>query len=96
MDMRLNTFLPTFSRNLCYRLSFFLDYFKINSFFLIFIGVELIYNVVLVSGIEQSESYIYIYTHISMSMYVSVYACIHIYMSPFFSDSFPIDVTTEY
>ena len=83
MDMRLNTFLPTFSRNLCYRLSFFLDYFKINSFFLIFIGVKLIYNVVLVSGIEQSESYIYIYTHIyvcqcmCVSMHVYIYICLH-------------------
>ena len=31
-----------------------------NSYFIIFIGVELIFNAVLVSGIEQSGSVIYI------------------------------------
>ena len=38
-------------------------------FFLIFIGVELIYNVLLVSGIHQSESVIHI--HISTLFYIS-------------------------
>ena len=33
-----------------------------NSYFIIFIGVELIFNAVLVSGIEQSGSIIYIST----------------------------------
>ena len=36
---------------------------------LIFIGIELIYNVVLVSGVPQSESVIHI--HISVLFYIS-------------------------
>ena len=47
------------------------------SFFLtFFIGVELIYSVVLVSGVQQSESFMYTY--------------IYVYVHPFFLDSFPI------
>ena len=33
-------------------------------YFLIFIGVQLIYNIVLVSAIQQSESVLYIYIHL--------------------------------
>ena len=52
------------------------------SFFLtFFIGVELIYSVVLVSGVQQSESYIYIHMHIFIHS---------------FSDTFPILVITVY
>ena len=41
------------------------------------IGVQLIYNVVLLSGVQQSESVISVHIH-------------------FFSDSFPVQVITEY
>ena len=51
------------------------------SFFLtFFIGVELIYSVVLVSGVQQSESFMYTY--------------IYVYVHPFFLDSFPIFFST--
>ena len=50
-------------------------------FLKIFIGVQLIYNVVFVSGVQQSESVIH--THIST-------------LFLFFLDSFPIEVITEY
>ena len=51
----------------------------IISFFNIFIGVELIYNVMLVSGIQQSDS-------------VYIYIRIHIHS---FSDPFPLQVITK-
>ena len=59
-------------------LSFFKNFLflKVILFFN-YIGVKLTYNVVLVSGVKQSESVIYIYMH-------SI------------SDSFPIQVITEY
>ena len=44
-------------------LPLFYTFLHILNFFKIFIGVELIYNVVLVSGVQQSESVIHI--HIS-------------------------------
>ena len=38
------------------------SFFSIKFFIFIFIGVELIYNIVLVSGVHQSESVIHIHT----------------------------------
>ena len=45
------------------------------------------YNVVLVSGIQQSDSviYIYIYTYIYICIYTYVYVYIHTFFFIFFS-----------
>ena len=50
-----------------------------NRFFwlLCFIGVELIYNVVLVSGVQHSDSDIHIY----VCMYMCVCVCVYIYIN---------------
>ena len=53
-------------------------------FELIFIRVQLIYNVVLVSSVQQSESVIHIYTY---QLYIYIYSLL---------DSFPLSVITEY
>ena len=37
--------------------------------FLIFIGIQLIYNIMLVSAVQQSESVLYTYTHIHTHTY---------------------------
>ena len=50
-------------------------------YLLFFIEVQLTYNG-LVSGVQHSDSVIYIYTYI----YVYIYMCVYIY---YFSDSFP-------
>ena len=51
-----------------------------GNFFLI-IEVQLIDNVVLVSGVQQSEIYIYIHTHIythtDIHTYIHTHTCIH-------------------
>ena len=54
-----------------------------------YIGVKLTYNVVLVSGVKQSESVIYIHTQ------THTHTHIYVYMHSI-SDSFPIQVITEY
>ena len=48
-----------------------------------FIEVQLIYNAVLVSGVQHSNSVIHIYVHICVCEYIYMY----IYS---FSDSFPL------
>ena len=51
-------------------------------FFNLSVSVVGFYNVVLVSGVQQSDSVIYMYTH----------TCVCV----FFSDSFPLQVITGY
>ena len=50
------------------------SYLLVNSFFLIFIEIQLIYNIVLVSDIRQGDSAIYIYKH--------TYICIVLHYLP--------------
>ena len=70
---------------------FLLNIFKIE--------VQLIYNVVLVSGIQQSDPdiyiYVYMYIHIKTHTYIHVYIYTYIYTHTF-SDSFPLQVTAKY
>ena len=67
------------------RFTFFNDFLKIE--------VQLIYNVVLVSGVQQSDSvlYIYIHTHIHICIHTCICICICS-----FSDSFPLQVIIRY
>ena len=46
-------------------------------YFLIFIGVQLIYNAVLISGVQQCKSYIYIYIHIYTHTYTHTHTHTH-------------------
>ena len=52
---------------------------KLN--FLVFIKVELNYNIVTISAVQQSDSiiYIYIYIYVCVCVYVCVYIYIYIY-----------------
>ena len=46
-----------------------------------FIEIQLIYNVVLVSGVQQSDSvYIYIHTHTHKYTHIYIYIYIYIYI----------------
>ena len=56
-------------------------FFNVNSVFFLLIAVELIYTVVLVSSVQQSDSVIH------MSVYLSIYP---------FSDSFLLQIITRY
>ena len=59
---------PTFCFFLFKKANKFIEY-----FLWIFIGVQLLYNVVLVSDIQHSESAIYIYIHIYTYTYIYIY-----------------------
>ena len=52
--------------------------------FIFFIEVQLIYNVVLVSGVQQSDSVIYMYMYVYIYIYIyiseNIYIQLHIYM----------------
>ena len=61
--------------------------FRTYSFFFFLIKVQLIYNV-LVSGVQHSDSVIYIY-----NFYTYIYIHIHIYS---FSDSLLLEAITKY
>ena len=63
--------------------------FSPNSFFLKKIEVQLIYNVVLVSGVQQSDSVIHIY------VYVYIYIYIYIYIYVLFQIIFPYRLLQE-
>ena len=61
-------------------------------YFLFFIEVYLNYNVVLVSGVQHSDSVIYIlyiYIYIYIKLYSVLYSVIYLYVYSF-SDSFPL------
>ena len=65
-----------------------------GNFFLI-IEVQLIDNVVLVSGVQQSEIYIYIHTHIYTHTDIHTHTYMHTHTHTHthtisFSDSFPL------
>ena len=51
------------------------------------------YNVILVSGVQESDSDIYIYIHTQMIF--KIYMIIYIYIYSF-SDSFPLQIITRY
>ena len=65
------------------------------SFFTVFFLIEvwMIYNVVLVSGVQQSDSVIYIYVYICT--YIYIYRHTHVYICSF-SDSFSLKVILRY
>ena len=48
--------------------------------FKIFIGVYLIYNVVLVSAAQQSESVIYTYIYVCVYIYIYIYIYLYMYL----------------
>ena len=59
-----------------------------------FIEIQLIYNVVLISDVQESDSvYIYIYNIYTIHMYICIHVYVHIYS---FLDSFPLKVIIRY
>ena len=69
-DLHDRSFCPTFLlKNLCLKSNLWLEHICFFKKSLFFIGVELMYNVVLVSGLQQSDSYVCVY------LCVCVYVC---------------------